>query len=79
MRPSVLAEGADVMKVRHLAGHQARAELAQVARTPGGLRRRAQVILGLTLQDGKAGVVVGELGQVRERDLAGPSRRASRR
>jgi hypothetical protein len=32
MRSSVLAEGAEVMKVRHLAGHQARAELAQMAR-----------------------------------------------
>jgi hypothetical protein len=28
----VLIEGAEVMKGRHLAGHQARAELAQIAK-----------------------------------------------
>src|SRR5664280_1076382 len=40
MRSRVPAGGAEVMTVRHLAGHQARAELAQVAKMADSNRQR---------------------------------------
>src|SRR5450759_3291150 len=86
LRSSVLAERAKVMTARHLAGHRARDvpnrrmagsgpadrwPQARAGRDTPRLRLLALVVGRFALQDGETSVVVGELGQVRERDLAG--------